>query len=126
MFHVRVSAEVPSCPQPGTGGSGSGISPPSQAQMSRSLWPSHTEGGRAGCGATLMCHLDLGASCASAPATWPRYLQAPVSVIPLAQASSGGRVQVSSGGGTGLWGGCRESYKKQPEGRGRNKNSFTS
>lgn len=42
-----------------TGGSVSETSPPSQAQMSCSLWPSHTEGGQAEFGTTLMCHIDL-------------------------------------------------------------------
>lgn len=50
------------------------------------------------------------------PPTWPRYLHAPLFVIPLALAALGGRVQEDVGEGTGLRGGWG-SYKNQPGGK---------
>lgn len=94
-------------------------SPPSRAQMSCSLWPSHTEGGRAEFGVTLMCHLDLDAGSVSAKPTWPdicalertcvrdlrlafsqagkKNMWLPSSVIPQEQASLEGMVQQKLG-----------------------------
>lgn len=92
-------------------------SPPSQAQMSCSLWPSHTEGGQAEFGTTLMCHIDLDVISMSAThAAWSARVAclsvdvrlvsasgknvALLSIIPHEQASLEGMVQQEAGA---LW-----------------------